>query len=204
MFRKSYAAALLACAGLFASAALAQTSTPFGATAGSGLNFCAYKPDGTNLAGCEVKYVWNGSTWVLEPTGAGAAAGAPRTVVAQDPSTAAGSAPCTSVVAINQTASADVYTSTAKVHVCSLVLFTATAQAISVVEGTGSICATGKAALVGGTTASSTVGLQFFAGQGIAPTAGVPFMQSKTTGDHICILQSGTGVVSGFISFSDS
>lgn len=58
-------ALLLVCAPAFA-----QTSTPFGATAGAGLNFCAYKPDSTNLASCEVKYVWNGTSWVLEPADA--------------------------------------------------------------------------------------------------------------------------------------
>lgn len=66
MFRKLLAAALLALAWLSAGEALAQTATPFGATAGSGLNFCAYTVSSSDLVGCEVKYVWNGSAMVLE------------------------------------------------------------------------------------------------------------------------------------------
>ena len=107
---------------------------------------------------------------------------------------------CGSSLAINQTASTDVLTTTAKANICSIVLISATAQNVSVVEGTGSVCATGIAALVGGTTAS----LALAANQGFSSVAGVPWLKSKTTADHICILQSGVGNVSGVITYTDA
>jgi hypothetical protein len=106
---------------------------------------------------------------------------------------------CTLITPINQTTSTDIYTSTAKIHVCGLLVNSATAQNISLVEGTGTVCATGIAALIGGTTASFAAA----ANGGWAQAAGVPFFQSKTAADHICLLQSSSGNISGFLSYAD-
>lgn len=91
--RLSRLLALTAAIGVLAGAVQAQPVTPLTVKDGGGnlQPLCEYRPDGTNLAGCTVKWVWTGSAWALEPTGAGTAAGAPRAVVAQDSSTVAGS-----------------------------------------------------------------------------------------------------------------
>jgi hypothetical protein len=106
---------------------------------------------------------------------------------------------CTSVQAVNQTASTTVITGTASqfLYVCSIVLVSATAQNISVVEGTGTVCATGIAALVGGTTASVALA----ANGGFSSVAGLPWMKTKTAADNFCVLQSGSGNVSGTITY---
>jgi hypothetical protein len=106
---------------------------------------------------------------------------------------------CTSSVAINQTASTDLATLTNFGYICSMVLISATAQNVSLVEGTGSVCATGTAALVGGTTASIAVG----ANGGFSSVAAFPWLKMKTSADHLCLFQSGTGNVSGIITYQD-
>lgn len=117
--------------------------------------------------------------------------------------------PCTKVVPINISASADVYTSTNKIHVCAGQLQSSVAQAVSIVEGTGSTCATGTAAVAGGTTADSTHGFQLFAGQDIPLGTGLPTMKTQTTADHLCILLgagaggSSTGLLSGWLFIGD-
>jgi hypothetical protein len=50
---------------------------------------------------------------------------------------------CTGVIAINQTTSTDIKTFTNVGYICSIVLISATAQNVSLTEGTGSVCATG-------------------------------------------------------------
>jgi hypothetical protein len=107
---------------------------------------------------------------------------------------------CTSVQSVNQTTGTTVITGTASqfLYICSIVLVSATAQNISVVEGTGTVCATGIAALVGGTTASVALA----ANGGFSSVAGLPWMKSKTAADNLCILQSGAGNVSGTITYT--
>lgn len=107
--------------------------------------------------------------------------------------------PCTGIISVNQTASADLLTSVAKLNICTIILISATAQNISLVEGTGSVCATGIAALIGGTTASLAVA----ANSGFSAPAPFPWLKTKTTADHLCLLQSGVGNVSGIITYLD-
>lgn len=59
--------------------------------AGTSQTLCTFTVS-SNQVYCHAEYVWNGSAWVLKPVGAGTATGAPRTVVAQDSTTVAGSA----------------------------------------------------------------------------------------------------------------
>jgi hypothetical protein len=106
---------------------------------------------------------------------------------------------CTSSMAINQTGSTDLVTSTGKLYICSIMLVSATAQSVSIVEGTGTTCATGIAALIGGTTASMAVA----ANGGLVSTAYRSWIQTKTTADHLCLLQSGSGNISGVITYKD-
>lgn len=107
---------------------------------------------------------------------------------------------CTKVKAVNQTTSTDLLTAVAKLHICSIVLISASQQNLSLTEGTGSVCATGAAALIGGTTASVAVA----ANGGIAPTATAPWLDMQTAADHLCLLQSGVGNVSGIITYVDN
>jgi len=109
---------------------------------------------------------------------------------------------CDASVAISQTASTDVLTSTAKIHICSIILVSDTAQFINVIEGTGTVCATGGAALIGSTTAGS--GLSVAANGGFSAVSDRAWLKSKTTADHICVTQSGSGRLSGVITYKDA
>jgi hypothetical protein len=90
-------------------------------------------------------------------------------------------------------------TTTNFAYICSIILVSATAQNISLTEGTGTTCATGAAALIGGTTASVAVATN----GGFSAVSGVQWMRTKTVADHLCLLQSGTGNISGIITYSD-
>ena len=107
--------------------------------------------------------------------------------------------PCSQVANVNQTASATLITGTAgqRVAICGVVLVSDTAQNLSVVEGTGTNCATGVAGLLGGTTASMSMA----ANGGVSSIAGFPWLLTRTTGNNVCVLQSGTGNVSGGITY---
>ena len=112
---------------------------------------------------------------------------------------AAGQNVCPSVAPINQITSTQVITGVAaqRIYICAIFLLSATAQNVSVVEGTGAVCAGGIAGLIGGTTASVAV-----AGNGgFAMTAASPWLRTQTVADNVCILQSGAGNVSGTITY---
>lgn len=117
-------------------------------------------------------------------------------VVAQSPNPAP---QCPSVIAVTQTSSTDLKTLTNFGYICSVVLVSATGQNVSLVEGTGTVCATNIAGLIGGTTASVALA----ANGGFSAIAGVPWLKTQTTADHICLLQSGVGNVSGVITYQD-
>lgn len=102
-------------------------------------------------------------------------------------------------IPITQTASADVHTFTGYGYICSIVLVSGTQQSISISEGTGSTCATGTAYLMGGS--GGTMVLAQYGG--FSAVSGTPFMKLKNSADHLCVLQSSTGNVSGFITFAD-
>jgi hypothetical protein len=112
---------------------------------------------------------------------------------------------CPNYVAINQTASATVISGIAKaqrIYICSIVLINNTpAQSISIVEGTGTVCATNILAIMGGTTASATVGMSMGVNGQLVSVASGPFISSSVTQNNLCILQSGVGVISGAITY---
>ena len=112
---------------------------------------------------------------------------------------AAGQNVCTSVAPINQATSTQVITGVAaqRIYICAIFLLSATAQSVSIVEGTGTVCATGIAGLVGGTTASVSLA----ANGGFVLTAAAPWMRTQTVADNVCVLQSGVGNVSGTITY---
>lgn len=106
---------------------------------------------------------------------------------------------CTDSAAINQTTSTTIITGTSgqRIYVCGIILVSATAQNISLVEGTGTVCATGIAALIGGTTASVALA----ANGGFVGISHKPWMATQVNTNNLCVLQSGAGNVSGTISY---
>jgi len=110
-----------------------------------------------------------------------------------------------SYVGISQTAGTQLVTGVAnqRVYVCSLNVVSATAQNLAVVAGTGVTCATttvGVPGLTGGATAAT--GWNLAANGGLTFGAGAAAIaQTTVNGDSVCLLQSGTGQVSGGLSY---
>jgi hypothetical protein len=107
-------------------------------------------------------------------------------------------------ISINQTANAQLTTGYAgKIYICSLNIVSATAQNIALVEGTGSTCGTGTAGVGGFGGATAATGYNFAANGGIAYGNGSSSIGAEVTaGDSLCLLQSGTGQVSGGMSYA--
>lgn len=111
---------------------------------------------------------------------------------------------CTKVINITQTATTDVKTMTGFASICSIVLVSASAQSIGIDEGTGTTCETSGTALIGvSSTASATPTVAVAANGGFSVGNGIPFMRTQASGDHLCVLQSGSGNVSGVITYQD-
>jgi hypothetical protein len=107
---------------------------------------------------------------------------------------------CDNWTKINQTAGAQLITgaATKQTYVCNLFIYSATAQNAALVEGTGTVCATGILGLMGGSTAAT--GQNLAANQGfVLPASTVPWAKTVTAADNVCLLQSGTGQISGVI-----
>jgi hypothetical protein len=80
---------------------------------------------------------------------------------------------------------------------------TATAQNIALVEGTGTVCATGTAGMAGGTTAAT--GWNFAANGGFVNGGGGFWVfKTATPGDNVCLCLSSTGQTSGVIGKSSN
>jgi len=93
-------------------------------------------------------------------------------------------------------------TSSKKIYVCSIHVVAAAATNVAVVEGTGSVCATGTAGVSGFGGATAATGWNFAANGGIALGNGDSSLGAEgTSGDNLCIFNSGSGQVSGGISY---
>jgi len=93
-------------------------------------------------------------------------------------------------------------TSSRKIYVCSIHVVAAAATNVAVVEGTGSICATGTAGVSGFGGATAATGWNFAANGGIALGNGDSSLGAEgTSGDNLCVFNSGSGQVSGGISY---
>lgn len=109
---------------------------------------------------------------------------------------------CTGVINISQTSTTDVHTFAAYGYVCSIVLVSATAQNIGVDEGTGTTCETNGTALIAvSSTSAATPTAAVAANGGFVDPA--PF-KTQASGDHLCVLQSSNGNVSGIITYIPS
>lgn len=111
--------------------------------------------------------------------------------------------PCTGAkqfIAISQTANSRyVIGNGHRTYICSVLLVGADAENVSIVEGTGSVCATNTAAVIGGVTAANGPNLAanggFVEGNGGASVAAV-----NVNGDDVCVFESASGRVSGNIA----
>jgi hypothetical protein len=110
---------------------------------------------------------------------------------------------CTSQIAISQTASTDLKTFTNNGYICFVKLISATAQNVSLVQGTGTTCATSTVALDGATTAANGSALAANAGWVAAIPSG-SYLKTTTTAQHLCLLQDGTGRIAGFLLYLDA
>lgn len=109
---------------------------------------------------------------------------------------------CNKTIPISQTASTDLHTFINTGYICSVLIVVPDAEVISFVEGTGTVCATNTAAIIGATTAAN--GMSFAANGGIsAPSPYTQFIMA-TAADHACLLQSGAGRVAGVITYRDN
>ncbi len=107
-------------------------------------------------------------------------------------------------VSINQTANAQLAAGTAskKIYICSMHVVVAAATNVALVEGTGSVCATGTAGVSGFGGATAATGWNFAANGGIVLGNGdVAVGAEGTSGDNLCLYNSAAGQVSGGISY---
>ena len=105
---------------------------------------------------------------------------------------------------INQTANTQLVAGTAskKIYVCSIHLVVAAATNVALVEGTGSVCGTGTSGVSGFGGATAATGWNFAANGGIAFGNGDSSLGAEgTSGDNLCLFNSGSGQVSGGISY---
>jgi hypothetical protein len=107
-------------------------------------------------------------------------------------------------VSINQTANTQLAagTTSKKIYICSMHVVVAAATNVALVEGTGSVCATGTAGVSGFGGATAATGWNFAANGGIVLGNGdVAVGAEGTSGDNLCLYNSAAGQVSGGISY---
>ena len=105
---------------------------------------------------------------------------------------------------INQTGNTEIVAGTAseKIYVCSIHVVAAVATDVAVVEGTGTVCGTSTAGVNGFGGATAATGWNFAANGGIALGNGDSSLGAEVaSGDNLCIFNSGSGQVSGGISY---
>ena len=83
------------------------------------------------------------------------------------------------------------------IHVCSFSIVAAGAESVSLVEGTGSVCATGIKGIYGGTSASTAVA----ANGGVVLASDRIILPMQIRGDDLCILKSASNNVSGVLTY---
>lgn len=111
---------------------------------------------------------------------------------------------CPNTTAISQAASAQLITGASgkKTYLCGILVAAADAENVSLVGGTGTTCATGIYAIIGGTTAAN--GPNLLAGGSFtlwSHIVSLPPPSAAATADNICLLQSGTGRVAGVVTW---
>lgn len=107
---------------------------------------------------------------------------------------------CPNKVTVSLTASTDLVTFTNSGYICSIVLIGASAETWGLVEGTGSVCATGITAVLGGTTGT----LSFAANGGFVAVSDRAWLKTAAAAKHLCLVKSGAGNISGVITYADA
>lgn len=103
---------------------------------------------------------------------------------------------------ISVAANAQLITGTAngRIHICSIMFNVADAENVSLVSGTGTVCATGLTAVIGGITA--VLGNNLLAGSGYSVGDGGAWIARATAvSDNLCLLMSGSGRIAGVITY---
>ena len=106
---------------------------------------------------------------------------------------------------ISQTVNTQLVSGTAlkKIYVCSIHVVAAAAANVAVVEGTGSVCGTGTAGVSGFGGATAATGWNFAANGGISlGERGFSSGAEANSGDNLCVFNSGSGQISGGISYA--
>jgi hypothetical protein len=107
-------------------------------------------------------------------------------------------------VSINQTANTQLVAGSAskKIYICSIHVVVAVATSVALVEGTGSVCATSTAGVSGFGGATAATGWNFAVNGGIVLGNGDAAVGAEgTSADNLCLFNSGSGQVSGGISY---
>lgn len=112
---------------------------------------------------------------------------------------------CNQSVPVSSASSVQVITAAnanMRIVICSVSLGSIGGSSFSIVEGTGSTCATNIKAMAGGTTAAAGWGIaangspvQFGSGLG-------PEMSTQVIGDNVCLIVAGTGPLAGTIAYA--
>ena len=105
---------------------------------------------------------------------------------------------------ISQTANSQLVAGSAskKIYICSIHVVVAVATSVALVEGTGSVCATGTAGVSGFGGATAATGWNFAVNGGIVLGNGDAAVGAEaTSADNLCLFNSGSGQVSGGISY---
>lgn len=108
---------------------------------------------------------------------------------------------CTSSYAVSIVADTQIITGVAgqRTYFCAVLLIANAAETVSLVEGTGSVCATGKTAIIG--SATDAEGMSFAANGGLVALSDRPWGFSTRPGNNICLMLSGTNRVTGVITY---
>ncbi len=106
---------------------------------------------------------------------------------------------CHTTVAFSTTASLVLAHSqnSMRIFICSIVMVAAAAENLSIVEGTGAACATGTRGVIGGFGGTMSVA----ATGGFSSIAAFPWISSSVAGNQVCLSKSGSGNVSGAITY---
>ena len=113
---------------------------------------------------------------------------------------------CHEATAIHQAASTQVIHGVGgfRIGLCSIVVVSAHAQGLSIVAGQGTTCQTGQRPLFGGITTGSlkpSNSVVVAASGGFSSVADSPWLLTPQTVDNVCLMQTGSGTLSGVITW---
>ena len=84
-----------------------------------------------------------------------------------------------------------------RIYICSILVVSAGVESVSITEGTGSACATGTRGIIGGFGGTMSLA----ANGGFSSISPFPWTSSSVAGNQVCLDKSGSGNVSGTITY---